>query len=68
MTTGRRAAVADWAQVRSVRLGLLAESNDEAYPENMPVTYSLPSGNVTYNDRRMRQVFNTTITLRNRVH
>ena len=60
--------VADWTQVRSVRLGLIAESNDNAYPDNISVTYSLPSGNVTYNDRRMRQAFNTTIALRNRLH
>lgn len=60
--------VADWAQVRSVRLGLIAESNDNAYPENISVTLSMPSGNVTYNDQRMRQAFNTTIALRNRLH
>ncbi len=60
-------AVADWSQVVSIRLGIVAQSTDNALPANTPVTLALPGGNVNYNDQNVRQSFNTTIAIRSRL-
>jgi type IV pilus assembly protein PilW len=61
------AAVADWSQVVSARISLLVRSPENALPEAETNTFDV--GGVTVDpvdDRRLRQVFTTTITLRNR--
>ncbi|KAF0193007.1 MAG: type IV pilus assembly protein PilW [Gammaproteobacteria bacterium] len=61
-------AVTDMANVTSLRIALLLRTMDEAGSTLDTSTYSLAS--TTYNptdDRRLRRVVETTITLRNRV-
>lgn len=61
------AAVADWGQVVSTRISLLVRSPENSLPE--PETNTFDVGGVDVDpvdDRRLRQVFTTTITLRNR--
>lgn len=58
--------VADWNQVTAVRIMLLLRS-----PSNVsmdaPQQYDYNGATVTATDRRLRQVFSTTIALRNRI-
>jgi len=59
--------VADWGQVVSARISLLVRSPENSLPE--PETNTFDVGGVDVDpvdDRRLRQVFTTTITLRNR--
>jgi len=61
--------VADMDKVVSVRISLLARSND-GHITTGPQTYTFPdwaTAMTTATDRRLRHVFTTTITLRNRV-
>jgi type IV pilus assembly protein PilW len=61
-------AVADWEEVLSVELTLLARAIEEYGTEMDDVVYNL--GGTTFNpvdDRRLRQVFSTTIGVRNRL-
>jgi type IV pilus assembly protein PilW len=60
--------VADWTQVLSAEVTLLARATDEYGSEIDTATYNL--GGVQFNpvdDRRLRQVFSTTIGVRNRL-
>lgn len=60
-------AVSDWLKVVSVKLAILADSIDSSLPTNNTKTYSLLGTTVgPANDRLQRQVFTTTVTLRNR--
>jgi type IV pilus assembly protein PilW len=55
----------NWADVVSVRIEIIVRgSNKNAV--DFPQPYTLSSGTVTPTDRYMRQVFSTTINLRNR--
>ena len=61
-------SAADWPSVRAVRVGLLVRSPDETGTEIDDATYVV--NGMTFNpvdDRRVRQVFTTTIALRNRL-
>lgn len=59
-------AVPDMNDVIAVRLMLLLRSEDAFITED-PQTYTFNSNDVTPADRRLRQVFSTTIGLRNRI-
>lgn len=59
-------AVPDMYDVISVRIMLLVRSNTDFIAEANQ-SYSFNGNNITAADRRMRQVFTTTIALRNRV-
>ena len=68
----------DFSRVRSIRLGLLIQSFNQALTEDDDRIYTLPGDTVspsgttgatqTYEiDRTLKQVFSTTVTLRNRL-
>jgi type IV pilus assembly protein PilW len=62
-------AVADWSAVASVEVSLLARATEEYGAETDTVTYRV-GGTTQFNpqnDRRLRQVFSTTIGVRNRL-
>lgn len=54
-----------WPNVISAQVNLLIRSPDDRVA-NAPQTYNFNGANVTATDRRLRQVFSSTITLRNR--
>lgn len=58
--------VADWSDVFTVQLQFLLVS-PESNARNEPQKYVFNGATVTAGDRRMRQVFTTTIALRNRL-
>jgi len=58
-------AVADMLTVMSVRLMLLVRSDSDGVTEDAQV-YNFNGANTTAADQRLRQVFSTTIALRNR--
>ncbi len=58
--------VPDFDDVVSVRIQLLVRSIDDFVTED-PQTYTFNGATVTPADRRIRQVFSTTIALRNRI-
>lgn len=60
--------VVDWTEVLSVQVALLMRATELGDDISGAVTHVLGGVNATAtNDRRLRQVFNTTIALRNRV-
>lgn len=59
-------AVADWSNIRSVRVSLLLRSEDDITTEARPFIFSGADAN-TSNDKRLRMAFSTTITIRNRL-
>lgn len=60
--------VADWGNVISVRIALLARSPEEYGTERDPEIYTLLEQTLpAFNDRHQRQIFTTTIALRNQV-
>jgi len=59
-------AVADWTNIRSVRINLLLQSADNLTTEPRAFTFNGANAN-TGNDNRLRMVFSTTIALRNRL-
>jgi type IV pilus assembly protein PilW len=62
------AGVADWAEVVSVRVGLLMRSPEEYGTEFDDAAYVVnETGFDPVDDRRVRQVFTTTIAIRNRL-
>ena len=62
------AAVANWDNVVSLRIALLMRSNEEVRMDPDTSTYDLAGTIVNpVDDRRLRDVVSTTITLRNRV-
>ncbi|HEX2138611.1 MAG TPA: PilW family protein [Woeseiaceae bacterium] len=61
-------SVADWSDVLSVEVSLLARAIDEYGTDTDAVVYTL--GGTTFDpidDRRLRQVFSTTVGVRNRL-
>lgn len=58
--------VPDWNNVVAVRIQLLLRSLDDFVTEDAQ-TYTFNGVQTTPNDRRIRQVFTTTIALRNRI-
>lgn len=59
--------VAQWAEVAAVRLHLLVQSpEDNVAPE--PQTYTFAGKEVEANDRRIRQVFTSTVGIRPRLN
>lgn len=59
------AGVSDWAQVVSIRLALLLRSPEDNLARQ-PQVYRFDGAEQTATDKRLRQEFETTITLRNR--
>jgi len=61
-------AVTDWANVLTAEITLLARSDDEYGTETDAVVYNLSDTQFNpVDDRRLRQVFSTTVGLRNRL-
>ena len=61
-------AVADWAQVRSVQVGLLMRGADNSLQGLDTQTYNVAGTTVDpVDDLRQRRVFSMTISLRNRL-
>lgn len=61
-------AIADWTRVLSMEVTILARSTDEYGTETDTVVYNL--GGTQFNpvdDRRLRQVFSSTVGIRNRL-
>ena len=58
-------SVANWAQVVSARISLLLVSQDNVL--SSPQTYNFNGASVLATDRRMYQVFTTTVGVRNRL-
>ncbi|MDZ4151049.1 PilW family protein, partial [Methylicorpusculum sp.] len=58
--------VADWNNVGSVRINLLAISMDN-FITSQPLPYTFNGNTITPNDRRLRRAFSSTIALRNRL-
>ena len=58
--------VGDWEDVVAVRISLLMQSTEDFVTE-APQTYTWEGDPVTPADRRIRQVFTTTVALRNRI-
>ncbi|MEZ5464611.1 MAG: PilW family protein [Lysobacteraceae bacterium] len=62
------ADVVDWGNVRAVRIGLLLRTPDEIRPDSDTATYAVGGTNINpIDDRRQRQVFTTTVALRDRL-
>lgn len=59
-------AVADWTNIRSVRINVLLQSDDNITTEPRAFTFNGANAN-TGNDKRLRMAFSTTIALRNRL-
>ncbi len=59
-------AVADWTNIRSVRISILLQSADNITTEPRAFTFNGANAN-TGNDQRLRMTFSTTIALRNRL-
>jgi len=59
-------AVVDFHDVVAVRVMLLVRSIDDNVTDT-PQTYTFNGATVTANDRRLRQVFSSTVALRNRI-
>jgi type IV pilus assembly protein PilW len=61
-------AVADWTRVLSAEVTLLARATDEYGPETDTATYNVAGTQFNpVDDRRLRQVFSTSIGVRNRL-
>ena len=61
-------AIANWEDVRSVEISLLARSDEEYGAEIDSVVYDLADTQFDpVNDRRLRQVFSTSVGVRNRL-
>lgn len=59
-------AVTDWSQVVSVRVSLLIRSS-ESVVDGAPMPYTYQGQDLTPGDGRIRRVFTTTVSLRNRL-
>jgi type IV pilus assembly protein PilW len=59
-------AVGDWSQVVAARVDVLVQTPDDN-TSNEPQTYQFAGNEVTAEDRRIRQVFSTTIGIRSRL-
>jgi len=60
-------AIADTEQVLAIRVSLLIRSFEDNVVD-APQSYTYDGNNVTAGDRRLRQVFTSTISLRNRIN
>ncbi|WJW75091.1 PilW family protein [Thiohalobacter sp. IOR34] len=60
-----RLGIADWSDVVSVRLSILAHTLEDVSPQTQPYSFNGTTVN-NPGDRRLRRSFTTTITLRNR--
>lgn len=58
-------AVADWSRVAAVRISLLVAGNDDNVTTSKQ-TYDYNGASVTAPDQRLRQVFTTTVSVRNK--
>jgi type IV pilus assembly protein PilW len=58
-------ALSNWASVVAVRVSLLLRTDDNIASEPLPYTYNFET--YTPADRRIRRVFTSTFTLRNRI-
>ncbi|HQS82296.1 MAG TPA: PilW family protein [Thiobacillus sp.] len=58
-------AALNWNQVAAVRISLLVAGNDDNVATSAQ-TYTYDGGSVTAGDQRLRQVFTTTVSVRNR--
>jgi type IV pilus assembly protein PilW len=60
-------SVADWTQIRAIRLGLLVNSGDQtgSGDETQRRYVVLDGGELAFNDRHIRQIYTTTISLPN---
>ena len=58
-------AVTNWNQVAAVRISLLVAGGDDNVA-TAAQTYTYDGGSVTAGDKRLRQVFTTTVSVRNR--
>ena len=61
------AAIGTWSQVRSVRLELLVSGNDTGVTAQQDATLAFAGAAVSNADQRMRQVFTSTVGIRNRL-
>ena len=59
--------VADWNEVRSVRIALLISTTEDVKPTSESLQYAVLGNVVTIDDRRLRQVFSTDVAIRNRL-
>ena len=59
-------AVTNWTNIRSVRISILLQSDDNITTESRAFTFNGANAN-TGNDQRLRIAFSTTIALRNRL-
>lgn len=60
--------VTDWDGVVAVRASLLVRGPEDNVTDDEPSVVFPPGGNAqTYSDKRLRQVFTTTVSLRNRL-
>lgn len=66
VTADQIVGASEWEKVNSVRLELVIRSIDNNVLDE-PQTYSFAGAEVVPNDRRMRQIFTTTVNLRNRM-
>lgn len=60
-------SVANWANVVSVQISLLVRGAEDNVV-TAPQTYAYNGANVTAPDRRIRQVYTTTVSIRNRAY
>lgn len=60
-------SVADMNDVISVRFAVVVRSQDDRLTEGVNQTYNLLGNNITAPDTRLRQVYTTTVTVRNRI-
>jgi type IV pilus assembly protein PilW len=62
-------AITDWSSVLSVQLSLLVRSDDHAISQPKSVTFDSNEINDRQTaDKRLRSIFNASVSLRNRVH
>ncbi|MCB1559814.1 MAG: PilW family protein [Xanthomonadales bacterium] len=60
--------VVDWSEVRAVRLSMLMRTPDEVRPDKDTTTYVVGGTTIDpVDDRRQRQIFSTTVALRDRL-
>jgi type IV pilus assembly protein PilW len=65
--TGASSGDIDWDNVVAVKISLLATSMDDNVTlESLPYTYN--GATTTPTDKRMRRVYNSSMTLRNRIN
>jgi type IV pilus assembly protein PilW len=57
----------NWAQVKSVRIEILVRSAEELLPEAQSYSFPMGAASVKATDKRLRQVFSTTVGIRSRL-